>query len=53
MRIVLNGHSLREAQIAAWQILLEGRKRPKGLSPFAIYKPEAHGHDESRGLRAV
>ncbi len=53
MRILLNGHSLREAQIAAWQILLEGRERPKGLSPFVTYKPEAHGHDESQGSHAA
>ncbi len=49
MKLVLNGHSLREAHLAAWTILLEGRRRPKGPSPFAIYKAEAHGHDESRG----
>ncbi len=38
MKILLNGHSLREAQLAAWRLLLEGRQpQKKAECPFARY----------------
>lgn len=48
MRIELNGYSLREAQAAAWRILLETRERPKAPGPFARYRT-AFGRSERSG----
>ena len=51
MRLELNGHSLHDARLAAWRILMEGRRRPKkASSPFASsVRYAARGQSGSRG----